>query len=280
MFGHARPAAADVVERVVAVVDHRPVLLSEVEHRARLDLIAEHRTVATPRDLKAALDRIIDERAVERAAVRAQISISPAEVDRAITEEGLARARAIAFSEAEYREMQRVELLDAKLSAIWFARPVQPTAAEVWAAYERLRHDPGRQLDEMEILSLPVVSSASATEAVVRGLIERARAGEDWCTLARLAMAIPACIRTLSFPSGLVPTATRALAGMNEGDISEPIRVDDHEVAAFKLMGRVPPGFEDVRMAAEMEAELDLRARVHREHLNELRREISIDVRW
>ena len=279
MLGHARPAAADVVERVVAIVDHRPILLSEVEHRARLDLIAEHRTVATRSDLKAALETIIDERTMERAAALMHVTISSAEVEHAVTRERWARAQSMGYSASDYREMVRMQLLDAKLSAIWFTRPMHPTPDEVWAAYEHLRHQPDGQRVELEVLLLRVQSSAGATEAAVRNLVQRARAGEDWCTLAKRAMGTSACRGDRVSASGLIEPARSALAAMKDSDISEPIRVGDRAVFAFKLVRRVPPDFEEVRMDAELDAELDLYTRLRRERLDELRRQASVEVR-
>jgi hypothetical protein len=93
----ATPAAAGVVERILAVVEGAPILLSEVELVERLRGV----------ERKAALEAVIDERLMYRDASRlAETALSAEEEERAF--QGL---RAItgddAFGQAELRRLAR-----------------------------------------------------------------------------------------------------------------------------------------------------------------------------
>ncbi|MCS6797253.1 MAG: SurA N-terminal domain-containing protein [Myxococcota bacterium] len=118
----------EVLERVVAVVDDDPVFLSELRRRAapflaqaaRARSIVE-REAAIDVVYRQVLEQLIDERLVERAAVRMQLSVTAADVDRAI--ENVRRQseldetqfwQAIAaqgMTRGQYRELIRRQLL-------------------------------------------------------------------------------------------------------------------------------------------------------------------------
>src|SRR6187549_2127695 len=87
-----RPADAAIVERIVAVVGERPILLSELRQRARPHLFRIQLSTQDPtqqaaqesgmfRDL---LNRMIDERLEETAADKAHLTVTPEEVDNGI----------------------------------------------------------------------------------------------------------------------------------------------------------------------------------------------------
>lgn len=149
-------ARAVVVERVVAVVDNKPILLSELRHRAvpRLMVAAlEGRgpSASEPRALKETLDEMIDEVVIEEQAQRAHISVSASEVDRAIrykiTELHLSDndlftyARQEGYSQQEYRDEVRRQLLEGKLFQLQLAGPLSASSGgnieEMFTAWRR-----------------------------------------------------------------------------------------------------------------------------------------------
>src|SRR5256885_12350140 len=88
----ATSADAAIVERVVAVVGERPILLSELRQRARPHLFRIALTMPSPAQQAAAesdmfkelLNRMIDERLEEQAADKAHLSVPPEAVDNGI----------------------------------------------------------------------------------------------------------------------------------------------------------------------------------------------------
>jgi hypothetical protein len=90
------PAAAGVVERILAVVEGGPILLSEVELVERLRGV----------ERKAALEAVIDERLMYRDASRlAETALSAEEEERAF--QGLRAITGAAFGQAELRRLAR-----------------------------------------------------------------------------------------------------------------------------------------------------------------------------
>ena len=88
----ARPASATVVERVVAVVGERAILLTDLRQRARPFLLEIHSKAPTEAQRAAAeselfrqmLSRMIDDHLEAQAAVKHRIRVESEEIDRAI----------------------------------------------------------------------------------------------------------------------------------------------------------------------------------------------------
>src|SRR6185312_6755152 len=86
------PAHAVIVERVVAVVGDRPILLTDLQRRSRPFLYRILATTQNQTQLAAAktemekelLNRMIDDRLEEQAADKARLSVSSEEVDNAL----------------------------------------------------------------------------------------------------------------------------------------------------------------------------------------------------
>ena len=80
------------MERIVAVVGERPILLTELRQRARPHLYRIAASTQNPTQAAAAesemfrelLTRIIDERLEEQAADKAHLTVTPEEVDNGI----------------------------------------------------------------------------------------------------------------------------------------------------------------------------------------------------
>ena len=141
-----------IVERVVAIVGERPILLSELHHRAEPHL-ARLRDAATDDARRAAaestlhrelLERMIDERLEEVAADRAHLAVSPGEIDSALRNiaaaahftvaELVLEAKRLGLVEQEYRDELRRQILEAKLLELRVRGRVRPTEdAQVYA---------------------------------------------------------------------------------------------------------------------------------------------------
>src|SRR5688500_9359141 len=114
--------AGPLVDRLVAIVDHKPIFLSELKERGaphvlRIDAAAPEavrRDVMIAQMYKELLPRLIDEELVRREAEKLKITVEEKEIDRAIetlsanarvtVEELRKMALAQGFSMKQYRE--------------------------------------------------------------------------------------------------------------------------------------------------------------------------------
>ena len=147
-MGASAPRRADavIVERIVAVIGDKPILLSELRMRARpkLTILAAQTggdptrmAVAEPGLYKSTLNEMIDERLMEQQATRANITISVSQIDEAIRNKAaglgvsvkdlLAVAQRQGFSEQDYRDEVRRQLLEGRLIQLRVAGRVKVT---------------------------------------------------------------------------------------------------------------------------------------------------------
>jgi hypothetical protein len=124
----AMPARADTIERVLAVLDNRPVLLSEVTLQARL----------LKQDLRAAVESTIDERLMAREAARIPQAASTREEEDAAYQ-SLVRnldSDAATADEAGLRRIARRQLAVLKYIEFRFRPQVRVEDEAVRTAYE------------------------------------------------------------------------------------------------------------------------------------------------
>jgi hypothetical protein len=128
----AAPGAAqgNVVERILAVVDGRPLLLSEVRVLERLRGL----------DQKAAVDALIDERLMFREAARLPQAVVSAEEEERAYRELAARVPAGAgATEEDLRRLARRQTAILKYIEFRFRPQVRVEDEEVRAAYDKER---------------------------------------------------------------------------------------------------------------------------------------------
>jgi len=132
-LGRAMPAAAEPIERVIAVVNDEAVLLSDLRRRATPYLEHAMRGTASDAERKARIkslyeqlaQQLIDEELIEQTARKMMITVSSLEVDQAIEnvrrQSGLEEARfweAVreqGFTDKQYRDDVRKQLLRLKV---------------------------------------------------------------------------------------------------------------------------------------------------------------------
>jgi peptidyl-prolyl cis-trans isomerase SurA len=184
----ARPAHAEVVERVVAVVGERPILFSELRHRALPSLLRIAAAGQGPSFVAAAeseaykliLGRIIDDRLEERAAERARITVSPDEVDRGIenvattnkitVRELLVEVNRQGLTELDFREEIRRQILEGKLVELRVRARVHVTEADARESYERWRQELAKQVDHPVPPPFEDVKGDMMSRALLEGL--------------------------------------------------------------------------------------------------------------
>jgi len=150
----AVPSRGSVVERVVATVADRPILLSDVQRRAQPFILRASRGEAAPlapstvnEIYREVLSMLVDERLEERAATTAGLTVSEAAVDHAVGEiansarvtpnELLMEAARQGLPEQNYRDEIRRQLLTGKLIQLRIRGRVRVTEEDARAAYAR-----------------------------------------------------------------------------------------------------------------------------------------------
>jgi peptidyl-prolyl cis-trans isomerase SurA len=146
-----RADPARVVERVVGSVDGRPILASELLRRAAPHERALAATAMPPwrlaplrrRLLRETLERIVDERLVERAAQAEGLSVGPEDIESALEriakDQGMSRTEleiavvAQGWMLGEYRSEIAAQVREGWMLQRWTAaRHRAPTTAEGW----------------------------------------------------------------------------------------------------------------------------------------------------
>ena len=155
-----RRAEAEVIDRVVAVLDEEAIFLSELERRARPFLIdipasapAEERAARRQAVLREVLDRMIDDALLRQAATRLHVSVTDEDVDQFI--ERIARERGATVdqmyealqhegvSRADYRAHMETEVRRLKVLQQRVRGRISITDADLQEAYRRCRANRG-----------------------------------------------------------------------------------------------------------------------------------------
>lgn len=181
-LGRHASAEPRVVDRIVAVVDHQPVLLSDALVQAAPDLAQARRdqgeaalAAAMPKIMRATVDRMIDEILVAEAAKRDLVVVDDHEVDVAFETKQrelgfpnkvsfLASIAELGLDEARFRKMIENQLVEFK----WLARAF---------AAERTRITPAAIDERLKRLRAqdPKTTEDRAKESLVNDAYETAR---------------------------------------------------------------------------------------------------------
>lgn len=311
----AEPPDADaaIVERVVAVVGERPILLSELRLRARPHLFRIQLSTPDPSQQAAAesgmfrdlLNRMIDERLEETAADKAHLTVTPEEVDNGIRQvatqaklspkELVAEAKRQGLTEQDYRDEIRRQVLEGKLIQLRVRGRVRVTDQDARAAYAHLvKQIQSESPVDIKILALALSPGSTQQQVdtqrvVAQELANRARTGEDFCQLV-LQFSMDPTTKNTCGSRGPIPigqlngdlqTAARTLKA---GEISDAIYFRDPmgNQAILVVQGgvqpKVPP-FEEVREQMMERAFVEATDRQRKLWLQELRRGVYIDIR-
>jgi peptidyl-prolyl cis-trans isomerase SurA len=303
-------AHATIVERVVAVVGERPILLSDLHKRARPFLI--HILATTPNPTQQAaqetdmyrelLNRMIDDRLEEQAADKGHILATSEEIDRGIRQKAeslnisvkdlLVAAKQQGLTEQEYRDEIRRQVLEGKLIQLRVMARVRVTDEDARAAYAHWRKESqGEQLVDVRLLPLRIPPGATevdvaAIQARAQSLADRARKGESICSLIEQFSDDQGTKHTcgsrgLQGVSTLLPALANAITTMKNGDTSDAMVLPDEGVVIIAQLAKGPhvPTFEEVKDVMKEHAMGEVVERQRKLWLDELRRNIYVDVR-
>lgn len=292
-----------MIERVVAVIGDRAILLSDLKLRAQPFLVqvtqgmqpGAQRSAAISQVYKGVLDKIVDEELEERAAIQAKVTVTAKEIDDAIgrvaaqnqitTQKLLSEAARTGVNEQQYRDELRRQLLQAKLVNVRLQGRIRVTDEDLRLAYRKL------VLEERQRLNLKVawIRIPAGNDGSGRVLAERVAEAAHSQNFAQLARRFSQDVGTRdnggelpqSSLSTLPSAVARAALPLESGESSQPIRVDDDYVivrvnsrAASQL-----PAFDDARREIGDRVYMDKMGQARRTWLDGLRRRNHVEIR-
>lgn len=309
-----RSAEASIVERVVAVVGERPILLSELRQRARPHLLRIAMSGRNPTQQAAEesdmfrelLTRMIDERLEEQAADKAHLTVTPEEVDNGIKQVAaqqhidpkilIAEAKRQGLTEQDYRDEIRRQVLEGKLVQLRVRGRVRISDEDARSSYNNyVREVAQQQPVDLRILVLSIPPGTSPETAQARVVLaeeisRRAKAGEDFCNLV-LSYSDDNSTKATCGSRGpipmqaLFPELQEVARSQKPGETSAPIVFKDPTgqqavlvVQTVANAGSAPP-FDQVKDQMMERAFVDATERQRKAWLQELRRGVYIDVR-
>ncbi len=306
----APSAHATIVERVVAVVGEQAILLSELRERAKPFLLRMEqqsaddasRAAATSQLYGQLLDHMIDEELEQKAANRANVSITAHEIEDALSrvaaQNGVSVARVVeeatksGLTEASYRQELRRQLLEAKLMNLRIQGRLHVSDDDVHMAYSKLVIDERRQ-QPFQAAWIRIAAPRTLPPPVLRSrreqadrVLERLRQGEDFAKVARETSSDGTTRESGGalgeLKPGQLPAALDAMAlELDKGGVSEPIR-DGDDFVILKVVSR-----GESQLPALTESRDELSQRVYMEKMNQarkrwlegLRRQTHVEIR-
>jgi peptidyl-prolyl cis-trans isomerase SurA len=315
----AAPSAdATIVERVVAVIGERPVLWTELLHRAaatRVQIRLQTRdpnviSVQEQEMYKELLDRMIDDRLEEQQADRAHLHVTPEEIDRGIaniaaqaqqtqgrpvtTADVLAEVRRRGLSEQDFRDEIRRQILEGKLIELRVRPRVRVTDQDAHSAYQHWVTDlKQQQLVDVRLLVKRIPNGASpqqiqAIQTLAETLAHQAQTGADFCNLVAQ-YTDDVSTRTTCGSHGpqpytqLFPALQNVVNTQKPDTVSDPfpVRIGSEEVLVIaqpRAQAELPE-YEKVKNEMMQRAMLEGLERARKQWLDELKHNIYIDVR-
>jgi peptidyl-prolyl cis-trans isomerase SurA len=314
----AVPARATIVERVVAVIGERPILWTELVHRAIAGRVQIRTQTQDPNVIsvqeqemyKELLNRMIDDRLEEQQADRAHLGATQDEIERGIAniasqaqaQQGrslsvadvLEEVRRRGLTEQDFRDEIRRQILEGKLIELRVRPRVRVTEQDAHASYQHwVQEMRDQEPIDVRILALRVAPTLTKLQADARSLLaeeltRRARAGEDFCTLVSQysddVATRDSCGSHGAQPlSSLLPSIQEAVRAMKPGAVSDPIGVTTGQEQAIVIvmpMGQSKtPSYDEVKNEMMQRALLEGLERARKQWLQELRRSVYIDIR-
>lgn len=294
------PASATIVERVVAVVGDRPILLSDVRQRTlpfqkTLPPNPTERAAALSSLFSQMLDKMVEEELIARAALKAQIQVTREEIDAAIErvakgnnvdlETLLTEVEASGISRSQYRNEIRRQLTDAKVVNLRLQGRMRVSEDEVRREYDSLIEQERKQLP-VRVAVIRIKDNGATTAELARSLAEEARVGasfgelcEQHCTDQKL-LATDGLLPSAP-PSELPKAVARAANQLEVGQVSAPFK-DDQDWVIVTVVERdassLPP-FEQAVDQLTQRVQLKKLEKARTDWLKTLRKQHHVQMR-
>ncbi|MDX2055164.1 MAG: peptidylprolyl isomerase [Polyangiaceae bacterium] len=302
-------AHASIVERIVAVVGEKPVLLSELRERARPLMLrvyaqsrsASERAAGLSQVYQHTLDMMIDELLEQHAASDADIKVTKEDVDRMLqvvasqnqltVEQLLAEAKKSGLEETAYREELKRQTLALRVSEWRFQGRVRATEDDIRSAYEKAVAD--AEAGRMLRIAWIVVNTGRGSQRVpekaekVLKVAQLLQSGADFSDVAKQYSE-----DEKSAPiGGLLEDTTRsklplalqkAVDALQVGQVSNAISVAANTVFV-KVVERAPlqlPSYEEARAGLEQQVRSQKINEARKQWLKTLRRRTHVEVRF
>ncbi|MCA9537928.1 MAG: peptidylprolyl isomerase [Myxococcales bacterium] len=304
----AAPAAAEIIDGVVAVVNDEVITLSELDDTAR-PLLAPVAGISDPierdrqrnRIRREALDQLIGKHLVAQEAARRNITIGPeaidAHLDRIKASQGWTddqlrmylSSQGIAMS--QFRSEVRENLLQQRVVGAVIGGRVRIGEGDLRDYYnEKLTQSGGDYQIEAAHIVLTVPQNASpAEEAATRRqaeeLLARARSGEDFAALARQYSQAPGAedggYLGIFQRGTFEPRLEKALEDLPVGGIAGPVRTGFgyHIVRLIDRKKTPPKPFEEVQDELRRELQNKRLAEELTKWIDELKKKAFVETR-
>lgn len=298
-------AQAAVVERVVAVVGERAILLSDVRERSRAFLLRVYDTMppgpqrdaAISQIYRAVLGKMVEEELEDAAASKAGLVVTAKEIDQALarvaaqnglTPQGiLAEAKRSGLTEDQYRAELRRQLLQAKLSNVRLQGRIRVTENDLRSTYRKLLLEERQQLQQRLVrLVLDAGSTPEekqAQRALARQIVEKARAGEDFrqLILEHSLLSYEQSAQPPRAPLQEPEAVRRATILLDVGEVSQPVQVGG-QLVIFMVSEREEstlPDFDQARPALHERVYMEKMGTARQHWLDGLKKRTHVDVR-
>jgi peptidyl-prolyl cis-trans isomerase SurA len=308
-LAHAGAARATVIERVVAVVGERAILLSDLRGRAQPFLVqimqqvpnGAQRNAAISQLYKGLIEKLVDEELEQRAAIQAKVAVTPKEIEEALARVAaqnnvsvdrlFVEAKRTGLDEVAYREELRRQLLQTKLINVRLQGRIRVSEDDLHTAYQRL------VMEEREKLSFRVawvlVGVRQGTEP--RQIAERRKLAErvareawsgDFAALAAEYSDDPSTrnaggVLPATHLAELAPALRRIVSSLEVGAPSAVINVPSG-FAVLKLVEREEsslPTYDEARNELANRVYMEKMTQARRSWLDNLRRQQHVEVR-
>jgi peptidyl-prolyl cis-trans isomerase SurA len=294
-----------VVERIVAVVGERAILMSDLRDRATPLLVrinqelpaGSQRSAAISQLYKSAIERLVDEELIARAARKSKIIVADKDVDQALAtlakqnsitvERLMLEARSQGQTETKYRDEIRRQLLEYRVMNLRLQGRVQVRDEDLRRAYHEivLQERKKQEFTAAWILIRPQTPGESA-QGLANDVELQLRQGRDFGELARQ---FSTDRKTAGkggllgkFTPGKLPTAIdRALLALEPGEHTVPIHLGD-SYAIVRLVSRQPtelPTLEEARAELTERVYSDKMSQARRRWLDGLRKQMHVEIR-
>ena len=303
------PSSATVVERIVAIVGERAILLSDLRERALPFLTQIHqqvpqgaqRNAAISQLYKGLLQKMVDEEIEQRAAVQAKVTVTPREVEEALArvaaqngvtvDKLLGEARRSGLDDSAYRDELRRQLLQTKLINVRLQGRIRVTEDDLVKAYRAI------ELEEREKLAfraawLVVSSPQGLSAAEARGRrtqaerLARDAQRADFAALVQVHSDDPSTkdaggVLPYTKLAEVPPVLRRVLSGLATGQVSGAIPIPGG-YAIIKLLERQEsslPDYDEAKDELGQRVYLEKMTQARRTWLDSLRRQQHVEVR-
>lgn len=309
--GLAFPVAnATIVERIVAVVGDKAILLSDLVSRAKPFQLQISRNVPEGASRNAALsqlyrqlvEKLVDEELQGREAARSNITVTAEEIEKALeysakqnevsVQQLFDEAQRNGLGAAEYRQEMRRQLLDAKMLNLRVQGRMRISEDDMRTAYRRASQEERRKLSfraawiRFQIPAGARASDAAQVQTTATRVATQARSGADFGALAK-AFSSDAATReqggllATMQPGELPPELDAALLGLEPGEVSDPVHFGDAWVV-LRLVERGEsqiPEYDKAKPQLQNRVYAEKMDGARRQWLDSLRKRTHVDIR-